>query len=163
MICQVCSKPNHSAQDCWYRFDPDYVPDETRQAGSAITSYGIDTNWYLDSGATDHITGELDKSTTRERYNSHDKVHTANRAGMVISHIGSTTIHSQKHKLHLKNILHVPEAKKSLASAHKIAIDNKAFVEIHLEFFVVKDRGRLFFTVDVMVVSIPSSHPPPRQ
>jgi hypothetical protein len=35
---------------------------------NAATSYGVDSNWYTESGATDHITGELDKlaTTTQE-------------------------------------------------------------------------------------------------
>jgi hypothetical protein len=28
----------------------------------------VDTNWYIDSGATDHITGELEKLTVRDQY-----------------------------------------------------------------------------------------------
>ncbi|XP_071685423.1 uncharacterized protein [Lolium perenne] len=40
-------------------------------------AYGIDTNWYSDTGATDHITGALDKLTTHDKYKGHDRVHTA--------------------------------------------------------------------------------------
>lgn len=32
-VCQICSKPNHTAQDCWYRFDSNYVPNEGHHAG----------------------------------------------------------------------------------------------------------------------------------
>lgn len=51
---------------------------------NAVTtnSYGIDTNWYADSGATEHITGELDKLTMREKYHGGDQVHTASSSGM---------------------------------------------------------------------------------
>lgn len=28
---------------------------------AAVNSYGVHTNWYIDTGATDHITSELDK------------------------------------------------------------------------------------------------------
>jgi hypothetical protein len=31
------------------------------RSANAVTSYGVDSNWYADSGATDHVTGELDK------------------------------------------------------------------------------------------------------
>jgi hypothetical protein len=27
----------------------------------ATTSYGVDTNWYVDSGMTDHVIGKLEK------------------------------------------------------------------------------------------------------
>lgn len=52
---------------------------------SAATSYGVDTNWYLDTGATDHITGELEKLSVKEKYNGTDQVHTANGTGMDIN------------------------------------------------------------------------------
>jgi hypothetical protein len=51
-------------------------------------SFGVDTNWYMDSGARDHITRELDKLTIRDKYHGGDRVHAANGAGMKISHIG---------------------------------------------------------------------------
>jgi hypothetical protein len=30
-------------------------------SSSYDASYGVDTNWYTDIGATDHVTSELDK------------------------------------------------------------------------------------------------------
>lgn len=45
-------------------------------------SYGVDTNWYADTGATHHITGELDKLTVRDKYHGHDQVHTASGSGL---------------------------------------------------------------------------------
>jgi hypothetical protein len=59
--CQVCLKLGHTANICWYRFDEDYIPEQSA-ATMAATSSGSDPNWYLDSGATDHITGELDNA-----------------------------------------------------------------------------------------------------
>lgn len=56
---------------CYHRFDHSYQS-ETRKvavAASAIPSYDVDTNWYIDTGATDHITNDLDKLTVKERYN----------------------------------------------------------------------------------------------
>jgi histone deacetylase 1/2 len=109
-------------------------------AGSTSHAYGVDTNWYIDSGATDHITGDLEKLTVRERYNGHDQVHTASGAGMNISHIGQSTYHTPHRNFHLKNILHIPKASKNLLSTHKFACDNDIFFEIHPYFFLIKDR-----------------------
>nr|XP_040249416.1 protein no-on-transient A-like [Aegilops tauschii subsp. strangulata] len=50
-------------------------------AAAADTSYGVDTNWYVDSGATEHITNELEKVTVSEKYRGHDQVHNANGEG----------------------------------------------------------------------------------
>jgi hypothetical protein len=51
-------------------------------------SYPIDAPWYVDSGATDHLTSQMNKLNYRETYQGTDKVHIANGAGMHISHIG---------------------------------------------------------------------------
>jgi hypothetical protein len=34
---------------------------EKTSASVATTGYDVDTNWYVNSGATDHITGDLEK------------------------------------------------------------------------------------------------------
>ena len=68
--CQICGKLGHTAKDCWYRYeeDDDSSQDDDKVAAAADGSYGIDTNWYVDSGATNHITNELEKVTMKEKY-----------------------------------------------------------------------------------------------
>jgi len=77
--CQVWFKEGHSANQCWHRFDEDYVPDERHvaAANAATMSYNVDTNWYTDTGSTDHITSELEKLAMREKYNGYDQIHAA--------------------------------------------------------------------------------------
>jgi hypothetical protein len=136
--CQICDKPNHSALECWYRFEDDYQPNNNKNAGYS-TAYGVETNWYADSGASDHITSELEKLTVREKYGGHYQVHIANGTSMQISNIGHTTLHSPIRKLHLKDVLHVPSARKNIASVHRITSDNNVFLEFHPKFFLIKD------------------------
>jgi len=95
-------------------------------------------NWYANSGASDHITGELEKLTIRDKYNGRDQVHTANGSGMRISNIGHLVLRTPSKDLHLKNVLRVPSANKSLVSVHKLARDNHAILEFHLDFFFIK-------------------------
>jgi hypothetical protein len=61
-------------------------------------------------------------------------------AGMEISHIGKSFIHTPIRNLQLCNILHVPKATKNLMSIHRFALDNNVFFEIHPWFFLIKDR-----------------------
>ncbi|XP_012701436.1 uncharacterized protein LOC105914402 [Setaria italica] len=79
-LCQVCLKTGHTAVKCWHRFDESYVPEE-RHVATAMNSYNVDTNWYTDTGATDHVTSELEKLSFRERYHGNDQIHTASGAG----------------------------------------------------------------------------------
>jgi hypothetical protein len=79
-------------------------------------------NWYTDTGATDHIIGELEKLTTRDKYHGTDQVHTANGAGMRISQIGQSFVCTPSRDLILNNVLYVPQANKNLASVHHLYI-----------------------------------------
>jgi hypothetical protein len=68
--CQVCKKVGHEADICWHRYDDSYAPDN-RAANMALSS-GADKNWYLDSGATDHITEELEQLTMHQWHNGNE-------------------------------------------------------------------------------------------
>ncbi|XBI74553.1 hypothetical protein VPH35_068074 [Triticum aestivum] len=80
VFCQLCKRHGHDVFDCYKRFDHSFVRKE-RSANNASTGQGYDPAWYLDSGATDHITGDLDKLTMHERYTAKDQVHTENGSG----------------------------------------------------------------------------------
>jgi hypothetical protein len=54
--CQICKKANYEAVDCWHIFDDEYQVEE-RYATANTPSYDVDTNWYTDTGATDHVSG----------------------------------------------------------------------------------------------------------
>ena len=103
-------------------------------------SYGIDTNWYTDSGSTDHITGDLEKLSVRDKYHGGDQVHTANGSGMEIDQIGRSFVRTLNKDLVLNNVLYVPQASKNLISVHKLARDNDAFFEFHPSYFLIKDQ-----------------------
>jgi histone deacetylase 1/2 len=133
--CEICKKTNHEANQCYFRYEED-----NQYRGRPAGAYGVDTNWYADSGATNHITSELDKMTVRDKYSGNEQVHNASGKGMSISNIGHTVFHTPSSKLYLNNILHVPSSAKSLVSVHKLAKDNNAFLEFHPNFFLVKDQ-----------------------
>nr|XP_051196548.1 pre-mRNA-splicing factor cwc25-like [Lolium perenne] len=74
--CQICTKYGHPTKDCWWRYS-DRGDDDEDNSRTEKGSYGVDTNWYMDSGATDHITGQLNKLHTSEDYKGRDQVHNA--------------------------------------------------------------------------------------
>jgi histone deacetylase 1/2 len=136
VICQICGREGHGVDRCYK-----YVSYPKKSASAATTSYGVDTNWYMDTGATDHITSELDQLTIRDRYNGNDHVHTTSGSGMKINHIGHSTLSFPNSNLHLHNILHVPQANKNLVSFNRITRDNNVFLEFHPDHFLVKEQG----------------------
>jgi hypothetical protein len=89
--CQVCGKLGHTALCCWKRFDKNYSGPK-KMVTSVATSYNLDLVWHADSDAMDHITEDLDKLAMKENYGGQDQVHAANGAGMMIKHIGHSTV-----------------------------------------------------------------------
>jgi histone deacetylase 1/2 len=142
VFCQLCSKEGHTVVRCFKRFDQNFTGPSQKTMSSATTnSYGVNNNWYMDSGATDHVTGELEKLTIRDKYHGNDQVHTTSGVGMRINHVGHTTLHSPISKIHLNNVLHVPHANKSLVSVNRLTRDNNAYVEFHPNHFFCQGTG----------------------
>jgi hypothetical protein len=75
-------------------------------------SYGADSNWYTDSGATDHVIGELNKLAMRDTYNGNDQICTVGGTGMHIKHVGQSIIRTPYRDFKLNHLLHVPQASK---------------------------------------------------
>ncbi|KAK1650088.1 hypothetical protein QYE76_067893 [Lolium multiflorum] len=100
-ICQICDKVGHIASRCFKRFKQEYLGVDNdgrhmdRQVDVATTHgghdgpgnghttfYPVDAGWwYMDTGATDYLTNELDKLTVKENYRGTDQVHAANGIG----------------------------------------------------------------------------------
>jgi hypothetical protein len=62
--CQLSERTNHPVFKFYNRFDPTYMGDE--KSANTTSSYGVDSNWYTDSAAMDHIKGELNKLIVRD-------------------------------------------------------------------------------------------------
>jgi hypothetical protein len=152
----VCFKKGHLVGECWHIFDDTYAPEE-RYVRGAYSAYGTDPYWYLDIGATDHVMGEMEKLTKREKYKGNDQIHDANGASMRISHIGHSIVNSPHCRLMLRNVLHVPKAYKNLVSVSRLTKDNHVYLEIHPYFFLLRTRFRRKFCLvgTVIVGSIP--------
>ena len=140
VICQICGKEGHPAYRCFKRYNSNFQGPPQKSASSISSgSYGVDTNWYVDSGATDHIMGELEKMTIRNKYHGGDQVHATDGQGMEIANIGHSIFSSPTRDLHLKNILHVPQAAKNLCSVNRLTKDNNVFLEFHPDRFLIKE------------------------
>lgn len=99
-----------------------------------------DTNWYPDSGATNHITHDLDNRSVSNLVSGGQHVHTVNGASLSILYSSySSILTPSKHLSHLQNLLHVPFVSKNLLSVSQFAIDNNVFFEFHPTFCLVKD------------------------
>jgi hypothetical protein len=110
--------------------------------------YNVDTAWCSNTGATDHITSELDKNVVHEKYMGLEQIHAVNGGGMHIIHVGHSTLHTPTCNLLLKNVLRIPNSQKNHVSIHCFTRHNHVFVEYHPFFFFVKDpHTRKVFSV----------------
>ncbi|KAL4565709.1 hypothetical protein LXL04_029812 [Taraxacum kok-saghyz] len=136
--CQLCNKPGHEALNCWQRNNqidypsrrPNPRDSNSRQAHFVQhqqSPQAADPNWYLDSGATDHVAPDLQKLHIAEDYHGPDQLQVGNGNNLSISHIGSTSLHS----LQLPSVLVVPQITKHLLSVSRLTADNDIYLNFH--------------------------------
>lgn len=108
----------------------------------ASPDLNLDSNWYLDSWATNHLTNNFNNLFTRSEYGGESQIYAANSSGLSILYYGSSSLmsSSSNRSFILNNLLRVPSIKKNLISVSQFAKDNNVFFEFHLEFCYVKDR-----------------------
>ena len=105
-----------------------------------------DEGWYLDSGATHHLTNNTANMQVREEFNGSDQLIIGNGQGLPITHVGdanfvfktSTAQHKHPH-IALKDILFVPLITKNLLSISKLTSNNHLSVEFLGNICYVKD------------------------
>lgn len=151
--CQLCRKSNHVAYKCFKRFDvsftgptnvqasPQLPPPQANLAASGSASPD-DSEWYVDSGATTHITADLSNLQVQNDYTGTDNVTVGNGSSLPISHVGQASIPScsSSQSLLLNNILYVPSITKNLLSISQFTKDNNVLFEFHHTHCLVKDK-----------------------
>jgi histone deacetylase 1/2 len=128
--CQICGKVGHVASCCFKRYDNNYLSidndghNKERQLATLSTTTTRSTSSFhvdsADTGATDHLTNDLNNVTMREQYDGKYNVQTANGTCMHITHIGQSTIPTSSYPLRLRDILHVSKISRHLLCAYKV-------------------------------------------
>uniref|UniRef100_A0ACD5WM69 Uncharacterized protein n=1 Tax=Avena sativa TaxID=4498 RepID=A0ACD5WM69_AVESA len=70
---QICKKDGHPTNKCWWLFEDNNSYDKGDN-----DAYNVDTNWYPDSGAMNHITSNLKQVMICDNCHKEDKIHMAN-------------------------------------------------------------------------------------
>ncbi|CAA7043636.1 unnamed protein product [Microthlaspi erraticum] len=146
--CQLCGVQGHSARRCTLRIQyqtptPPPPPPSSRpwqpQAHLANAANPPETQWLLDSGATHHITSDLNNLSFHQPYNGGDEVVIGDGSGLGISHTGSTLFPLPSKTLALNKVLYVPNIHKNLISVYRLCNSNQVSVEFFPASFQVKD------------------------
>ena len=104
------------------------------------SNFVVDNNWYLDLGATHHFTPDYSKLTSATPFTRSDQVAVGDGKKISISHVRYVALPNSSHSLLLNHICHTPIISNNLISVSKLCRDNKAFVEFHPDYFLVKDQ-----------------------
>uniref|UniRef100_A0A2N9I1P4 Retrovirus-related Pol polyprotein from transposon TNT 1-94-like beta-barrel domain-containing protein n=1 Tax=Fagus sylvatica TaxID=28930 RepID=A0A2N9I1P4_FAGSY len=100
-----------------------------------------DENWYVDSGATHHLTANLaNLNVHADEYHGQEQIRVGNGNSLPIKHVGTTQLLSLTSSFHLNDVLHVPISQ-NLLSIQKFTTDTNTFVELHPKLFNVKDEA----------------------
>ena len=81
------------------------------QANMATTAPSQNNSWLLDSGASHHVTTDLNNLFLHSTYHGADDIMIGDGKGLQISHTSSTTLATPTHSFKLNDVLCVPEIK----------------------------------------------------
>lgn len=126
--------------------------------------------WLTGSGATNHMTHDLNNLSFATPYPQHGIVQTANGEGLPIIHIGNTVLRTPYQSINLHYVLYVPKLSHNLLSVHKICLDNNCWLIFDAYYFWIQDKvtGRILFKGHcnnglhpiLSIVALPSSSIP---
>lgn len=83
--------------------------------------------WFPDTGATAHITEDADKLTNLKLFHGSDSVMVWNGDKLHITHIGEGKIKNKGTTIPLRDVLLVPNSKKSLLSVSQLTSNYSYF------------------------------------
>jgi transposase InsO family protein len=97
--------------------------------------------WFMDTGASTHMTGDQGNLPTYCPSPLHNQSHiiVGNGSSLPVHGTGTTTISSPNARFLLSNVLHTPHLIKNLVSVRKFTKDNACSVEFDPHGFSIKD------------------------
>jgi GAG-pre-integrase domain len=95
--------------------------------------------WYMDYGASAHVTLDLNALVTYSPYNGSDQLCVGDGKGLSILHTGTAFLPTNTGSLILTNVLHVPSISKPLLSISQLTTDNVASVDFLADSCFIKD------------------------
>uniref|UniRef100_A0A2N9I986 CCHC-type domain-containing protein n=1 Tax=Fagus sylvatica TaxID=28930 RepID=A0A2N9I986_FAGSY len=146
--CYNCGKMGHMAKDCWTKKKPVesntatssskensedgwdaealFAMEEEELALTVTTPEQIDykNDWIVDSGCSNHMTGDKHKLQNLSEYKGGRVVVTADNSRLPIAHIGKTIVTPRynSNQVPLQDVYHVPGMKKNLLSVTQLTL-----------------------------------------
>jgi Zinc knuckle len=143
--CYNCGKKGHMAKDCWSKkksaesniatssskekceddwdVEASYAVEEVELAFTAMDErIDYENDWIVDSGCSNHMTGDKQKFENLSEYKGNRVVVIANNSRLPIAHIGKTVVTPRysPEEVPLQDVYHVPGMKKNLLSVAQL-------------------------------------------
>ena len=109
------------------------------QAHFTQSTTSPDSTWFLDSGATSHVTSDLSKLSLQQQYDGTDGIMVGNGSTLPISHTGKGLLPTPTSNFLLTKMLHVPAISHNLVSVHQLARDNHCKITFDSTGFIIQD------------------------
>lgn len=141
--CQLCRTNGHYASTCphLYSYATHKPGSDTDLAKAFHAQCHVTSNapdWFVDSGATDHMASSAASVSQPMPYAGNSKVAFGDGNVLPISHIGQSMIHNN---IKLRDVLVVPTITKNLLSISKLTTDNSMDVLFSQPHFYIQDRA----------------------
>ncbi|KAF7804256.1 Retrovirus-related Pol polyprotein from transposon TNT 1-94 [Senna tora] len=139
--CFNCNKKGHMAKDCWSKktavesnaatskvedeWDAEAlfaIEEELALTVTTSNQINYENDWIVDSGCSNHMTGDRKKLKDMLEYKGRRVVVTADNSKLPIAHVGNTTVspHDSESEVPLQNVYHVPGMRKNLLSVAQL-------------------------------------------
>ncbi|PKU87026.1 Retrovirus-related Pol polyprotein from transposon TNT 1-94 [Dendrobium catenatum] len=141
IICQICNKKGHTTANCWHRMNSQYVPKSGNSSPKAMVAQSeqATTDWYLDSGASSHLTNSLNNLQISAPYTRNDGITVGDGRSVPIAHSGAGILPTPSRKLYLSQLLHIPKLHYNLLSISQLTRDNNISIVFDPLGFTLKD------------------------
>ncbi|PKU78515.1 Retrovirus-related Pol polyprotein from transposon TNT 1-94 [Dendrobium catenatum] len=139
--CQICLKKGHSAFSCWHRLNQNYKPSSVTNSNTALVAENSrnTTEWFLDSGASSHLTNALENLSVSAPYRGSDTVTIGDGSSVGIDHSGTGLLSTPHRKLLLTQLFHTPKLQYNLLSISQLTKDNNISIVFDPNGFYLKD------------------------
>ena len=141
----MCDKKGHLAKRCW-----SFLKLKKKQSANIAETFSACTvqdfnnpEWFLDSGATSHITNNLDNLDVSIIYTSNKRVLIGNGQSLSISHKGSVSNIVPQSSLVLSNILVVSDIMKNLIFISQVTKQLNCRVIFDSFSFAIQDQATI--------------------
>ncbi|PKU65266.1 Retrovirus-related Pol polyprotein from transposon TNT 1-94 [Dendrobium catenatum] len=137
VVCQICAKQGHSAVSCWYRADLSYQ--QPPRALIAQEEKSTSGDWFLDTGASSHLTADATQLQAAQPYSGTSNVQVGDGSQLPIANSGKGILPTPSRKLYLSHLLHVPKLTHNLISVSRLLKDNLCYIIFNKSGFLLKD------------------------